>query len=255
MPVDSGVCAISPSDLVGYDGNLISEVRDLRQRVSELEAGNIEVNQLSDLSQQVGWVGGVEYLGTSGWTQTSYGTLLPPPGVSFSSLGFTLSDGNTYQLVMMDANGVLQYGFRTDGIVAGAQVTGSNYITLYTETKSSFEPVFSVQRSAGIFSSGSLEGNSTVRISKTGLYLISFSVDAGVPGASTVFCEFLARDASDVTQWQVINEQWNDNASTKSYGFSINQPLYLEAGWSVLFRFSSSITAIADCHGCVLKLG
>lgn len=79
-PTDSGVCAISPSDLVGYVGNLINLVKDLEQRVIELESGNIEANQLSDISQQVGWVSGVTYMGVPGWTQTSYGTLIPPTG-------------------------------------------------------------------------------------------------------------------------------------------------------------------------------
>src|SRR3990170_7773364 len=117
---DTGVCAISPSDLVGYTGNALNRIKDLEQRVAEIEAMNVEVNQLSDLSQQVGWVGNVIYMGVEGWTQTEYGTLIPPAGVSFSSLGFTLSDGNTYPFVVMDENGVLQYGFTNTGELAGA---------------------------------------------------------------------------------------------------------------------------------------
>jgi hypothetical protein len=35
----------------------------------------------ADLSAS-GWVSNVEYMGVSGWTQTEYGTLVPPPGVS-----------------------------------------------------------------------------------------------------------------------------------------------------------------------------
>src|ERR1043165_9887846 len=85
-PTDTGVGSISPSDLVGYTGNLINQVRDLQQRVAELEAKITQANQLSDFSQQVGWVGGITYMGTSGWKQTEYGTLIPPPGVTLSSL-------------------------------------------------------------------------------------------------------------------------------------------------------------------------
>src|SRR3972149_8446706 len=116
---DAGVCAISPSDLVGYTGNALNRIKDLEQRVAELEAAIVQVNQLSDLSQQVGWVGNVIYMGVEGWTQTENGTLIPPPGVSFSSLGFTLSDGNTYPFVVMDENGVLQYGYTATGGVGG----------------------------------------------------------------------------------------------------------------------------------------
>src|SRR5688572_25160611 len=102
---DSGVCAISPSDLVGHTGNLINLVRELEQRVTELESRNVEVNQLSDLSTQIGWAS-VSYLGQPGWTQTSYGTLIPPAGWSFLGAGMTLSDGNTYQGVFYDEDGV-----------------------------------------------------------------------------------------------------------------------------------------------------
>src|SRR3990170_2607955 len=133
---DTGVCAISPSDLVGYTGNALNRIKDLEQRVAELEAAIVQVNQLSDLSQQVGWVGNVEYMGTTGWTQTEYGTLIPPPGVSFSTLGFTLSDGNTYPFVVMDSDGVLQYGFTATGGVSGAASPVQDYISLNTASGS-----------------------------------------------------------------------------------------------------------------------
>src|SRR3989337_3997815 len=129
---DTGVCSISPADLVGYTGNALNRIKSLEQRVAELEAAIIRVNQLSDISQQVGWVGNVIYMGVEGWTQTEYGTLIPPPGVSFSTLGFTLSDGNTYPFVVMDENGVLQYGYTATGGVSGALAGGANSVDLYT---------------------------------------------------------------------------------------------------------------------------
>lgn len=138
-PTDNGVCAISPSDLVGYVGNLINRVKDLEQKVAELEAGNIEVNQLSDLSQQVGWVSGVTYMGIEGWTQTEYGTLIPPPGFTFLGNNLTLADGSTYSAVVMDEDGVLQYGFgqvTSDGTftaVTGPSSRGG-FAVIYTDT-------------------------------------------------------------------------------------------------------------------------
>lgn len=128
VPTDSGICAISPSDLVGAVGNLINEVKLLRQEVEELKAGNIEANQLSDLSQQVGWVGGITYMGIDGWTQTEYGTLIPPPGFTLLGNGVTMSDGNTYSAVVYDEDGVLQYGF--------GQVTSDGTFTAVTGASS-----------------------------------------------------------------------------------------------------------------------
>jgi hypothetical protein len=171
---DSGVCAISPSDLVGYTGNALNRIKDLEQRVAELEAANVEVNQLSDLSQQIGWVGGITYMGVPGWTQTSYGTLIPPAGVSLSSLGFTMSDGNQYPFVVMDENGVLQFGFDTSGNVSGASSPSKSYISLNTPTATPGGSITwggtSVLSTDGIFS---FNGTTTVTITQTGVYAYS----------------------------------------------------------------------------------
>ena len=180
---DTGVCAISPSDLVGYTGNALNRIKDLEQRVAELEAAIVQVNQLSDMSQQVGWVGNVIYMGVEGWTQTEYGTLIPPPGVSFSSLGFTLSDGNTYPFVVMDENGVLQYGFTNTGELAGAMGTAVAKDTLVlsaaSQTLNSFNQAISW--SAIQFQSGtsmSWTSGSTVTLAVPGTYAITYRTEA-----------------------------------------------------------------------------
>jgi len=130
---NNGVCSISPSDLVGYTGDALNRIKDLEQRVAELEAKIVQANQLSDLSQQVGWVGGIEYMGVSGWTQTEYGTLIPPPGMTLSSLGITIPNvGTPQQLVIMDTSGNLVLGAGTDGIITGSFASGSG-ITAYAD--------------------------------------------------------------------------------------------------------------------------
>jgi hypothetical protein len=168
---DSGVCAISPSDLVGYTGNALNRIKDLEQRVAELEAANVEVNQLSDLSQQIGWVGGITYMGIPGWTQTEYGTLIPPAGVSLSSLGFTMSDGNQYPFVVTDENGVLQFGFDTSGNVSGASSPSKSYIVLNTPSAAPGANI-SWGGTSAVSSDGvlSFNGTTTVTISQTGVY-------------------------------------------------------------------------------------
>jgi hypothetical protein len=180
---DSGVCAISPSDLVGYTGNALNRIKELEQRVAELEAKNTEFNQLSDASQQVGWVGGVTYMGTAGWTQTEYGTLIPPPGVSFSSLGFTLSDGNTYPFVVMDENGVLQYGFTATGGTGGALASGNNGCDLFnsadqiTYTTTAAVKVFENFGETDVSGLVSQNvGTGELTFASTGLYLVGYTM-------------------------------------------------------------------------------
>ena len=138
-PTDSGICAISPSDLVGYTGNLINRVEQLEQRIAELEAKNVEANQLSDLAQQVGWVDGITYMGVPGWTQTSYGTLIPPAGFTLLGSGLTMSDGNQYQAVVYGEDGELIYGFgqtTSDGTftpLVGSAATSGPFAIVYTD--------------------------------------------------------------------------------------------------------------------------
>lgn len=114
------VCAPNPADTLAIFDNLLSRIKALEDAVTQLAAANLLANQLSDLSQQVGWVDNVTYMGIPGWTQTEYGTLIPPTGMSLSTLGITMSDGNAYQAVTMDSDGVLQFGFMTNGQVVGA---------------------------------------------------------------------------------------------------------------------------------------
>jgi hypothetical protein len=187
---DSGVCAISPSDLVGYTGNALNRIKDLEQRVAELEAANVEANQLSDLSQQIGWVGDITYMGVPGWTQTSYGTLIPPAGVSLSSLGFTMSDGNQYPFVVMDEDGVLQFGFDTSGNVSGASVSGKNYVSFNTLTGTPGADIDfgNVSTTAG---SGwyTFNGSDTVTLLQTGVYAYNLIIDgtSNIVGATQKF--------------------------------------------------------------------
>jgi hypothetical protein len=116
-------CRISPADEVAVIENLLDRIKDLEADVARLKSGVVEANQLSDLSQQVGWVTGVTYMGTEGWTRTAAGTLIPPAGWSLSGAGILMSDGTPYQGVVMDENGVLQFGWMQDGTMGGARVT------------------------------------------------------------------------------------------------------------------------------------
>jgi hypothetical protein len=120
------ICTISPEDTTAVLGNLISRIEKLEFNLSQILGANLHAEQLSDLSSQVGWVYGVEYMGVPGWIQTEYGTLIPPAGFTLSSSGFQMFNSCTgeyedYQGVQMDSDGVLQFGFTSKGNVCGSK--------------------------------------------------------------------------------------------------------------------------------------
>lgn len=120
------LCTVNPADLKAVIDNIYSRLEALEGQISQIASQDINANQLSDIAENVGWVYGVTYLGVPGWTQTSAGTLIPPTGFTLSSLGLVMSDGSPYQAVTMDSDGALQFGFDSDGQVAGTLPTNWN---------------------------------------------------------------------------------------------------------------------------------
>jgi len=124
----ASICNISPSDQAGQVDNLVTRIEKLEQTVAELVAADISANQLSDLSQQAGWITGVTYLGTEGWTQTPAGTLIPPTGLALTTLinGFGVgvqSSGFAGGAVGIDGIKYVYGGYLTD-IASG----GTHYL-------------------------------------------------------------------------------------------------------------------------------
>ena len=76
------LCNVSPFDQSGTIDNLIDRIEALETAVAILAGSDVSVEQLSDVSESLGWINDVTYLGTEGWTQTPSGTLIPPPGWS-----------------------------------------------------------------------------------------------------------------------------------------------------------------------------
>lgn len=215
----SGFCSVSPSDLAWNTGNALNRLAELEQRVAELEAKVTEASQLSNISGQVGWVGGVTYMGIPGWTMTEYGTLIPPPGMSLSSLGIKLSDGNTYNAVWMDENGVLQYGFTTTGQFVGASTStfGNKMMaTVYADTSNDgneFSGPGGITNSEitvysdpnGIIDPISV---SQFRVTKTGYYLLALTYQVNVKSTSatgSVLCTWSIANTPDFGQPYRLN--------------------------------------------------
>ena len=78
----TNICNVSPSDQIGTISNILNRLQSLEAAISILLGTNVEALQLSDISDSLGWIHNVTYLGTEGWTQTPTGTLIPPPGWS-----------------------------------------------------------------------------------------------------------------------------------------------------------------------------
>lgn len=180
----SSVCIPSPSDQAQIIDNLINRIKLLEDAVTMLLAQNISVGQISELSEQIGWVGNVTYMGIPGWTQTEYGTLIPPPGFSLSTSGFTMSDGSTFPAVVMDSDGVLQFGFGgqdADGNalpVSGAAVSGNDILVLvFTPQSLLFNEKITYNSAA--FSNGSsiTWSGDTVTMLAPGSYLVELLID------------------------------------------------------------------------------
>jgi hypothetical protein len=192
-------CRISPADEVGIIENLLERIRNLETKVARLAAGNVETSQLSNISQQVGWATGITYMGTEGWIRTEAGTLIPPPGWTLSGAGILMSDGTPYQGVVMDENGVLQFGWMTDGTFAGEKVDEWNNSSGGSPDHYVRDYNYSITKSSGItqtlntFSfnvAGSHDGNVKLVVSRNGIYHVSayaaWEKSVGVLPANTV---------------------------------------------------------------------
>jgi hypothetical protein len=184
----SSICAISPSDLVGTLGNLITRIEQLEFQLSQIVGANLHTEQLSNISEQVGWVYGVEYMGIPGWTQTEYGTLIPPAGFTMTGSGIQLYNSCTgefedYQAVVMDENGVLQWGATAAGNLCGAKVEDWNDAAAaaepadYAVTKRDGGAGTTYNSSRGIVittsAPSSMEGTAIFTVAQAGIYLVS----------------------------------------------------------------------------------
>jgi hypothetical protein len=197
MTQDSGgggtaanLCPPSPSDLAGQINNLITRIENLEKAVAELQGQDVTATQLSDLSQQVGWVYDVTYLGVPGWTQTASGTLIPPPGLALSTLGIVLPGlgGNPSTLVSTDSDGNPTFSVNNNGVAGGGnkRYAGQNFdastMTLNSGyTKVIYDNPIGVSDTIGI-----TFATDTFTVPRTGYYFISCSVYASTTQPTTV---------------------------------------------------------------------
>ena len=223
--IDRGVCSISPSDLVGYTGNALNRIMDLEQRVAELESRNVEVNQLSDLSQQVGWVSGIEYMGIPGWTQTEYGTLIPPPDIHFEVrrdvTGWFDADGNF--LFGNETNiitGQMEFGGtlvdQWNGVGKLNTYNAADTISYSTSPSSvrSFTN-FTIEEDDDLVSS---TAGGEISLASTGFYLVGWGIQVQYPSGAGSDKTFLSGLGSG-SGWYTGLFQRNEATGGNTYNF------------------------------------
>lgn len=254
-------CWVSPSDQAGQIDNILDRLKKVEDLVALLTGANLSVGQLSELSEQVGWVT-VDYLGQPGWIQTEYGTLIPPPGFSILGSGFTLSDGNVYTAVVMDENGVLQYGFGgtdPDGNfvpVSGAAVAGGSYIRVTKATHTMVLGDATLSWDATAKQVGADISNSTNRITvnTAGWYIMTANMDAGVTARTDTFGFALTlRDSGGSTIDTVTDLKRMTTTGVTGLGFSVAMTREMEAGSYIEFQPFLSAAA-SDTFEAVLSV-
>lgn len=250
----SNICSISPSDMAGSIDNIMERLETLENIVSQMLGYDITANQISDITDVLGWINNVTYMGTTGWTLTPAGTLIPPPGWTFLGSGLTLSDGNTYSAVLVDSDGVLQYGFTTEGQVTGNSSVAYAYgmfsagsahggTTLAEPDQVYFK---GVTRGAAAFStatsSSPITRQETWTVQSSGLYLITLTGHSQITGVSgdaeatlrvSAFCENPTPILSHNIEW-IADTRFAGNSNVRG---STTVPARLNAGDQVLLTF------------------
>jgi len=190
----SSVCTISPADNEAIINNLIARIEKLEFDLSQVLGANLHANTLGDVSSQVGWVYGIEYMGIPGWTQTEYGTLIPPAGFTLSGSGMQLYNSCTgefedYQAVVMDSDGVLQWGATAAGNLCGTKVEQWNNAVAIAEPPLAYLSSGVNTSNGGMtINSNSMSsdmGGAQVTVPNAGYYLISAGGAASLPSGPT----------------------------------------------------------------------
>lgn len=241
------MCAISPSDQVGIIDNLLTRIEKLEFALSQVLGANLHANTLGDLSSQVGWVYGVEYMGIPGWIQTEYGTLIPPAGFTLSGSGIQLFNSCTgefedYQAVVMDENGVLQFGATRAGNLCGEKVQQWNeasvgsladyaiskyrYNTSPTRYNSSRGITISTQVPSG-------DGVASFTVTQAGVYLVTARVML-LSASDGVLCT-LALSVPNTTQ-----NTGNLHSTTLGLTWETTTVFNVGAGEAINFIFDAS---------------
>lgn len=277
-------CRISNADMVGIIDNLLTRIQRSETEIARLKSQLTKATQLSNISQQVGWVGGITYMGVKGWTRTAAGTLIPPPGVTFADLGILPATGsgsitnNSLVMVLKDVNGNILFGFNAiDGL----------YGTKVEQWNQANEPDYAlyhfggppVQESRGItwdsLSTAGFAFAATLTVAQDGLYLVnaagSWDYSITTFGAIQVSCAISSKTSGgvtiDTTKTSSVGAFVETNPGTDSgdnvVGTSNTNMYNLTAGQKISIDMAALLTdgaaydgsTMADVNVSVLRVG
>jgi len=174
----SDICNVSPSDQIGTLDNILNRLQALEAALAGLLGTNVEAAQLSDISNDLGWIFNVEYLGTDGWTQTPSGTLIPPSG--WTGLSDLITLGQTTIYSGGSVPGVNPRLHLYGGYSSDIAVNGSVYVTLsYSPSPTANGRADVSNNGTSYFSPGTDPGgNYGWEILEDGIY--RFEIDASI---------------------------------------------------------------------------
>jgi hypothetical protein len=271
-----GVCWSGGADEAGEIESLKERVAKLEQALQYVLGQDISADKLSDISQNAGWIYGVEYMGVEGWTKTASGTLIPPAGFSLSGSGlfkmydFCTGEEQDYQGVSVDEDGVIQFGFKPNGQVCGEKVDQwdaaasgiPDYYKFYISNAGINDQAEGSGITAGVNSysvgAGVYSGSVQFTISREGLYLVQQSatfIFSGGTSPSTLLATqgILSAGTNAVpTKWYTERNdiQWLNSIYANTFQDPTGDLLHMNMSEVFLLdttnnKISSSMTAFA----------
>jgi len=246
----SDICNVSPSDQIGTIDNILNRLQALEAALAGLLGTNVEAAQLSDISNDLGWIFNVEYLGTDGWTQTPAGTLIPPSGWTGLSDLITLGQTTLYSGGSVPGANSVLHRYSTN--CSSTLTSGSNRVLQINGTMSASSDIS--YNGTDIFDSSSTDdlGNTNVwEILVDGVYDIEmyFTVSDVAPITSGSVRVYLAeRRASTYRSLNTEyvsshNGAWLDDTRSVKCTRLLNAGRWLDV---IIYNFTDGSIAFGD---------
>jgi len=247
VPDDGGgstgsTCTTSPTDQQGQIDNMLTRIETLETLISQIIGEDISAIQLSDISQDVGWVYNVTYMGIEGWTQTAAGTLIPPAGFTVSEI---LENAQANQLSTNGGGGTSNWLAVEP---ASASLSGSGL--------NATADLSNVLYSKGSAFGTSNLGTSTIDINETGYYHISVVMQLGVRStAGSTWMNVIVKDSGN-NAIKTVQDLYGQHAAPNNTNQTLNVSFSFEAiaGYDVEVNFNNTSGSLQNIDKCIVSI-